>query len=271
MGIFSFAAAIAAAAATPAPTPAPAPVITSQRPDADPAIWVVNDADTTIYLFGTFHALDGRSEWFNDEIRTCFVRSEQLVLETVMPKAAAPVALPPMLPRVSSLAPSASFLASTKLAISAGKARGMKVDQGADVILRSAAEAAGKPVAGLETVEFQLRMFQAMPGAAKPASGSAQDEATKAALSQVMAHMQAAWNRGDQRIFTAMLDRMRTTAPDNYRIMFTDRNTHWAQWIAERLQKPGTVFVAVGAGHLAGQDSVQAKLRDLGVASARIN
>ena len=38
-------------------------------PDADPAMWVVSDADTTIYLFGTFHALDGKRDWFNDEVQ----------------------------------------------------------------------------------------------------------------------------------------------------------------------------------------------------------
>jgi uncharacterized protein YbaP (TraB family) len=53
--------------------------------------------------------------------------------------------------------------------------------------------------------------------------------------------------------------------------MFTERNANWAGWIAQRLQEPGTVFVAVGAGHLAGRDSVQAKLTELGVKSARIN
>ena len=32
-------------------------------PDANPAIWVVRDEDTIVYLFGTFHMLDGRP-WF---------------------------------------------------------------------------------------------------------------------------------------------------------------------------------------------------------------
>ena len=36
--------------------------------NADPAIFAVRDADTTVYLFGTFHALDERSDWFNDEV-----------------------------------------------------------------------------------------------------------------------------------------------------------------------------------------------------------
>ena len=47
-------------------------------PDADPALWVVRDADTTIYLFGTFHLLDGRP-WFNDEVKTAFDASSELV------------------------------------------------------------------------------------------------------------------------------------------------------------------------------------------------
>ena len=50
-------------------------------PDADPAIWVVKDPDTTIYLFGTFHALNGKSAWFNDEVKSAFDRSGELVLE----------------------------------------------------------------------------------------------------------------------------------------------------------------------------------------------
>ena len=55
-------------------------------PDARPALWVVNDHDTVIYLFGTFHALDGKSDWFNDEVRTAFSASDELILETLAPE-----------------------------------------------------------------------------------------------------------------------------------------------------------------------------------------
>ncbi|MEG8018125.1 TraB/GumN family protein [Sphingomonas sp. LR55] len=37
-----------------------------------------------------------------------------------------------------------------------------------------------------------------------------------------------------------------------------------------RLGTPGTVFIAVGAGHLAGKDSVQAQLAKLGVKAERV-
>jgi len=36
------------------------------------------------------------------------------------------------------------------------------------------------------------------------------------------------------------------------------------------MARPGTVFIAVGAGHLAGPDSVQAKLAKLGVKAERV-
>ena len=74
-----------------APRPPQAPL-----PDADPALWVVRDDDTTIYLFGTFHLLDGRP-WFNDEVRTAFDASHELVLEAIIPEN--PAELQPLLMR----------------------------------------------------------------------------------------------------------------------------------------------------------------------------
>ncbi|MEO5611631.1 MAG: TraB/GumN family protein, partial [Sphingomicrobium sp.] len=167
--------------------------------------------------------------------------------------------------------PNASFLASTRLAITAGRARGMKADNGADMVLRRAAEASGKPVEGLESFEFQLNMFSRIPQQAAPSARSTQDVSSVGNLAIVMGQLQSAWNRGDPEIFTSMLDQMRTNSPESYDVMFVQRNTNWANWIARRMQSPGTVFVAVGTGHLAGPDSIQAKLAQRGVRSSRIN
>ena len=143
-------------------------------------MFVVRDADTTVYLFGTFHALDGQSDWFNDEVRDAFEQSDELVLETSFPERPQAVQAtcrgcrPPQ-----SVTPSASFLATTRMAISAGRSQGMQVDNGADMVLRHAAEAEGKPVEGLETLESQLDMFTRMPPAAGDASlGKRQPVAT---------------------------------------------------------------------------------------------
>jgi uncharacterized protein YbaP (TraB family) len=145
----------------------------------------------------------------------------------------------------------------------------MQVEKGADAVLRRAAEAAGKPVDGLESFAQQLSMFERMPASAP--TSPAQNVRAIVTLPRVMSWMQAAWNRGDQSAFDTMVEQLRLSSPQTYRTMFTERNANWAAWIAQRLQKPGTVFVAVGAGHLAGSDSVQAKLAQRHIRTERIN
>src|SRR6478672_8326289 len=109
-------AAAALAAGIPATIPAP---------PAEPAMFVVRDADTTVYIFGTFHALDGRAQWFGERVKDAFEQSNELILETVIPEH------PTMPPRTSfrgpTMTPSASFLATTRMAINAGRAQGMQV------------------------------------------------------------------------------------------------------------------------------------------------
>jgi uncharacterized protein YbaP (TraB family) len=90
-------------------------------------------------------------------------------------------------------------------------------------------------------------------------------------LTRAMAEMQDAWKHGDQRVFVRMLGQLEKASPDTYRMMFTERNGRWADWIRARLQTPGTVFVAVGAGHLAGKDSLLVQLAERGIPSQRVN
>ena len=249
------------------------PVVAEARQEAAPAMFVVGDSDTTVYLFGTFHALDGKTDWFNSRVRRAFDQSNELVLETVIPEPASPqiISQPAPAPfRTLSMTPSASFLASTRMAISAGRSKGLQVSHGADMVLRRAAEANGKNVEGLETLQSQLNMFTRMPTAGPaPASGGTPKAMTS--LSDSMLQMQEAWKQGDQTIFVRMLGQLERGSPATYRMMFTERNERWADWIRARLQTPGTVFVAVGAGHLAGKDSVLVKLAQRGIPSARVN
>lgn len=257
--------AAALAAAPPATFPAPAP---------EPAMFVVRDAHTTIYIFGTFHALDGQNQWFGDKVRDAFEQSNELVLETLIPERPADVAAAPAMLRIPSVTPSASFLATTRMAIDAGRSQGMQVDNGADMILRRQAEAEGKPVEGLETLQFQLNMFNRMPPTvptpARMPNVAAPDPGLDK-LSVALGQMQAAWKRGDQSVFVDMLGQLKAASPQTYKMMFTERNIRWADWIRARLRTPGTVFVAVGAGHLAGPDSLLVRLAERGIPSQRVD
>ena len=253
----------------------PAAAIAEPAVQPGPALWVITDADTTVYLFGTFHALDGRSSWFNRGIKAAFDASDQLVLETLVPED--PAELHAVLTRnalveeprvgepVIATGKAPSFVASAGQAMAAGRSLGMSVDHGADAVLRRAANAAGKPVGGLETFDFQLRMFGSLP----PPASNARPPA--GGMHGMLAYMQSAWARGDSASFAAVLGNVQAQSPLAYKTLFADRNASWANWIAGRMQRPGTVFVAVGTGHLIGRDSVQAKLAERGIASSRIS
>jgi uncharacterized protein YbaP (TraB family) len=263
------------AAALAAATPAVAPA----APTTEPAMFVVRDADTTVYIFGTFHALDSKTHWLSNDVRGAFERSNELVLETLIPEGPMVPGRPGLPIRAPMVTPSASFLATTRMAIDAGQSQGMQVDKGADMVLRHIAEQEGKPVEGLETLEFQLNMFNSLPPAPKPAvaraaverrPGELAAEAPMQSLSRTMTNMESAWKRGDQTVFVQMLGQLKQALPDTYRLMFTERNARWADWIAARMQTPGIVFIAVGAGHLAGQDSVLVRLAEKGLSSKRV-
>ena len=246
-------------------------------PAEQPALWVLSDADTTIYLFGTFHALDDRTDWFARPIRAAFDSSDELVLETVIPTDPArlfgalarhDLADPPVIGAPVVARSDHSFAAAARSTMAASHSAGLTVERGADAVLRRIADAQGKPVDGLESFDFQLGMVKALPA---PAAAAAAPAATaQPELRQMLLDMRSAWKRGDGSRFAAVLGGLEAQSPATYQRLFVDRNNHWARWIANRMTRPGTVFVAVGTGHLIGRDSVQQKLTRHGYRTTRI-
>jgi uncharacterized protein len=247
------------------PAPQPATV------EADPAIFVIRDHDTTIYLFGTFHVLSPDLKWFDGAVEQAFADSDELVVETLPAEPNARVAaLPPAAARIT---PAASFLASTQDAVRAGQSQGMVLENGADMVLLRAAAAEGKMVEPLETLESQFAMIaniRSEPSIPIPcAIGECSDAAVE--LGAAMVELQDAWANGDHGIFSAVLDEMQESAPDAYRILFVERNARWSNWVAGRMRHPGTAFVAIGSAHLAGDDSLLVRLAQRGLISRRLH
>ncbi|MBA3676793.1 MAG: TraB/GumN family protein [Sphingosinicella sp.] len=289
-------AAALATIAAPAMAQAPAKV---SLPDANPALWVVKDADTIIYLFGTFHMLDGKQDWFNDEVKTAFDKSDEVVLEALVPENQASMvpliqkyAVDPtgktltsklsaeMKPRyVKELAaaglPAAAFdkfepwFATMALGQLATAKLGLKPEHGPEAIFTSAAKAKGLPMSQLEGVEYQLNLFDTMPEAQQIAFlGETLDSMGE--MEKTLVPMVKAWSSGDTASLVKILNEGIDDDPALYDLLFTKRNANWAEWIDNRLDRPGTVFVAVGAGHLAGKYSVQDLLGQRGIKSARV-
>jgi uncharacterized protein YbaP (TraB family) len=246
--------------------PAAMPAIPAQSLiSATPALWEVRDADTTIYLFGTFHTLDDRTVWFGDEVRKAFDASGELMLETIVPDPAAIQAARGKVTETSAdgTARLKPFIAQTQVVVSQGRTAGLSVENGADSVLRRVAEDEGKTVSGLERFEDQLSTLASIP-----ASSAAQPSAS--AVSVSVNDLLSAWTTGNTGAFSTMLAGFEAKSPVAYRMLITDRNAKWGQWIANRLDQPGTVFVAVGTGHLAGKHSVQQWLAARGIASTRV-
>ena len=275
---------------------APAPAAT--LPDADPALWVVRDEDTTIYLFGTFHMLDGRP-WFNDEVRTAFDASSELVLEAVMPEDQNAVAQLTMRHAIDAQRrllssrltaeenerltrafaeyglPAAIFdrfepwYVSLAVTVAAVQRAGLLGSNGAEGALSAAARARNMPIGQLESFEWQMGLLDGIPEELQLVMlRSTLDELAR--LPQILAPALAAWSSGDVERLEAVLNDPTSNDPRLRRIFLAERNQTWGRWIRERMARPGTVFIAVGAGHLAGRDSVQAVLADAGLRAERV-
>ena len=255
-------AALAPAASFAGPTVAPIS-LTAAAHRANPALWEVHDGDTTIYLFGTFHTLDDSTVWFDRSVRAAFDRSGELVLETIAPTD--PRQLRAIARAVIGPAPaSTSILGQTRVAVSQGRAAGLSVDRGAEAVLRRAAVYQGKSLVGIEGFADQLYSFTRIP-----ADGPL-PVTTNPAPPITLAELLSAWKAGDTGAFSTMLAGFDAKAPAAYRTLIADRNALYGGWIEQRLTQPGTVFVAVGSGHLAGKDSVQNWLSSKGIVAHRI-
>jgi uncharacterized protein YbaP (TraB family) len=267
---------------------APAPAAATATTEANPALWVLKDDDTTIYLFGTVHALKPGLSWFDSAVRQAFDKSDQLVLEMVEPAPAdlqaivMPMALNPAGPTITSQLPEnkrAAYAAAVvglgapataldnfdpwfaAIALTAGSLPkfGYDPNQGVEKVLTAAAKEAGKPIAGLETAAEQLGFLDRLPMDVQIRYlVSTVDQLPK--TGEMLDKMVGVWAKGDPDALAALMNEGMREVPEVGNALLTQRNANWVEWIAKRMDQPGTVFIAVGAGHLAGSDSVQAML-----------
>ncbi len=281
----------AAPVAGPVAAPAPAPQV------VHPALWKVADADTTIYLFGTVHVLKPGYDWLNGPLKQALDGSDELVTEVLDPvggeaqaallsRATLPAgqtlralmdapqrtAFEALLGRVGLQAPAFDrfkpWYAAVVLSSLPMISQGLSPKDGAEATLNAYPGGKARTRAGLETIDYQLGLFDTLPADAQLAYlGNVVRDYDK--IGPEIDSLIVAWGKGDAEalatIMNADMDDPRLTET-----LLVGRNRHWAQWIKARLDKPGTVFVAVGAGHLAGKGSVQEQLAALGLATQRV-
>jgi uncharacterized protein YbaP (TraB family) len=268
-------------------------------PAPQPALWKLADDDTTIYLFGTIHLLPPDTPWRTARFDQALAEAKTLVVEVKLPDDPTATAqvmvrlgsspgLPPLIERVpgdkrealraavaASGFPPALLDGMETWAAALTLASGALVKLGYDPALgverqltRDLAQT-GKTIVGLETAEEQLGFFDALSEPAQRAFlvSTLDDPARTKKEFQAMLN---AWLAGDVKAIARTFDSETALSPELREVLMRKRNRKWAEWLAQRLDQPGTVFVAVGAGHLVGPDSVQHMLKARGLRTRRL-
>jgi len=251
-----------------------------------PALWSVSDADTTVYLFGTIHLLPEHYQWRSPALDKAVNQSQELVVETLVddknPQAlvstlmqmALASGLPPIDQRVdpSKRAALDAAIAKSgipKVALDRMKTwaaafmllgdqfrdMGLKAGEGVEPVLKSSFTSEGKPIGQLETNAEQLGFFDSLPEKAQRALLEGAVDSPKASSDQFNA-MLSSWQHGDVKAIARSFNHDLAASPELRDALLKRRNANWARWIEQRMKQPGSVMIAVGAGHLAGDDSV---------------
>jgi len=277
-----------------APAPAAAARVVPRAEGTGPALWVIRDADSTLYLFGTVHVLRPTTAWGSARVDEAFNSADQIWFEISNPDDQ--TALLPLIQQhglspdrqlshlittgqlnlLDSAARSIGsnavqmdvfrpWLAALTLSVAPLTAAGYDPRTGVELTLKARADAAGKPIHGFETIDKQVRILAGMPESEQLAYLASTLDSYEDATVE-LDRMVEAWASGDvATLESSGVEDMQAESPALYRALLVQRNTDWAGQIQTLLEGSGTIFIAVGAAHLAGDDSVQEILEDRGV------
>ena len=264
-----------------------------------PALWKVSDEDTTIYLFGTVHVLPKDKVWLSPTIDSALDSSDSLVTEIVMtPDMTSTMQALVMqigtLPEGETLRgkldeqelaaydaamtklglPVAAFdryepwMATLNLSMLPLLQQGYSPEAGVEKVLEGEADTALSRE-GLETIEYQLGIFDNLPEDAQIdyliETAGMIDE-----IKPMLDLMVEEWLEGDADALAALMNEGMAETPILAEKLLYERNANWSEWIDARRDEPGTIFIAVGAGHLAGTKSVQDLLEQRDIQVVRV-
>jgi uncharacterized protein YbaP (TraB family) len=275
-----------------------APIAFAFPAQAEPAMWVIRDKDSTIYLIGTVHLLRHEAEWNAAKVNKTVSESTELWLEVAdiddeasiapivaqygldlentlskklnaaqkekLAKVAATYSVP-----LTSLEPMKPWVVALMFAVLPLQKAGYDPNAGIDHLLRAQAAKEGDKIYGFETAEEQVRFFAELPESEQIAflEETLGDAEKGVAQLEKLAN---AWIAGDTETIANMLvNEFKKDAPAIYEKFLVQRNIAWSKKIDEILKGSGVQQIAVGAAHLAGPDSLQVQLAKRGIKAER--
>lgn len=282
---------------------ASAPVADAAPVDRKPLLWQLSHGGATVYLLGSFHLLREQDYPLPAEVGAAFDAAEHVVFE-IAPSELERADLPATVRRLArstdgltlsqrldaqrlaaleaTLAARgltlaqfdgfAPWLVNGQLVAGISRGAGYRHEFGVDKHLMRRAREAGKPVAGLETFEDQMRASASAPVAEQMATLQALLTAPDA-VAGAFGALRAAWMAGDLETLDRLTRQgMKHSSPVSYRLINTERNARWLPKIVELLQRPvgEDTLVVVGSMHLLGDDGVVAMLASRGFVARQV-
>lgn len=268
--------------------------------NAYPALWKVEKAEGSVYLFGSFHILPDEVKWYGGEIQSGFEGADVLVLETVMtPEAMAEVqmifAKRSFLPEGKSLQgllgiekfalaveiakefglneaqidKMQPWALSLNFAIQSMMKHGYNINAGVDQLMQTEAQTRGKTLEGLELPVDGLNALSSHPLPLQ--SIMLADVLEKLAdFEKYTKTFLDAWTSGDTKTLNEVMVKDMEKYPEVYEALLVKRNKAWLPALENYLKNPGNIFITVGAAHLVGPDGVVKMLRDKGYAVVKV-
>lgn len=266
-------------------------------------LWKVSDADNSLYLLGSFHALKPEDYPLPAAVDAAFEESEMLAFEVPpaemeSPELAQQMMQAGLLPegqtlqamvtastwhrlelycsknglQVQNFQRFAPWFASLMMSLREMQRLGFDPKLGLDRNLMARAAKANKPTSGLETAADQIRVLSGMPASTQvQLLNEALDEAEDPNGNMDSLHQD--WRRGDARaIEAAMVLQLR----DKYRLLYqrinVDRNRAWLPKLVTMLDrhKRDDVLIVVGSLHLVGPDGLVSQLQARGYRVQRL-
>ena len=260
-----------------------------------PAMWTFSDKDTTVNIMGTVHLLKPDVVWKSPAITEALAKADTLVLEAdvASPESQAGLqklvmeygifsdgeTLSGVLEEDDEAAVSAVLEANGipmqamdtmkpwMVSLQLGMMQIMQAgyDPQSGVETKLIAEAGDKKLAYLESVETQIKTLGGAP-IDEQVQGLMATLGTLDLGEEYLDTLVAEWADGDVKGIGAMMSNPAIFGTQEaYDALLTTRNKNWIPGIKALLDEPGNKLVAVGAGHLAGPDSVIGMLKDKGI------
>ncbi len=301
MMLSRLAAVFAAFALLASPTAARTPLRPEQPTAIEPALFVARDSDSTLYLFGAVHVRRPGTQWGGANAQAALASAEEVWTEIeISPNADAQaqslVAQHGMQPPGQTLSslltaeenerfvaltqrlgvPAASFqqmrpwLAAITLSVLPMMQAGYDPQSGVDRSIDAFADANSKRMRWFESMEQQIGFPAGLSPEMQRQMLVETIAETEKGPSQLDA-MSRAWETADlETLERLVVDETREGYPELYQSLFVQRNNAWMNVLMREMQGSGVDFVAVGAGHLLGDDGLVAQLRARGVTVERV-